>query len=117
MITSAGAVMCMALTIYHEARGEPIPGQAAVGYVLYRRADFNQDLICHETYRKNQFEWTKKPKKVSMEELSPYIQLSTRIINGEIKDFSRGADHFHRIDLPNPWKMKPRVTINNHVFY
>ncbi len=39
------AVMCMSLTMFHEARGEPISGQVAVGYVLYRRADFDQKNI------------------------------------------------------------------------
>jgi len=114
---SAAAAMCMALTIYHEARGEPLAGQAAVGYVLYRRADFDQDLVCHETYRRNQFEWTKNPKKVTMQQLEPYVILSAKILNHEIRDGSRGAEFFHNINMPNPWGMKPKITINNHVFY
>ena len=31
------ALMCLATTIFMEARGEGIAGQIAVGYVLYRR--------------------------------------------------------------------------------
>lgn len=112
------AVMCMSLTMFHEARGEPIPGQVAVGYVLYRRADFDQRNICSETFKKNQFEWTTKTKVIpSYDTLKPFIELSQKIIKQEIKDTSKGASYFHHIDLNNQWGMKPRTIINNHIFY
>jgi N-acetylmuramoyl-L-alanine amidase len=112
------AVMCMSLTLYHEARGEPFPGQVAVGYVLYRRADFDTKNICKETYRPYQFEWTSKAFKVpTMQQLQPYIDLSNKILNQQVKDYSHGATHFHSVELPNQWGMKPRTVIKNHVFY
>jgi spore germination cell wall hydrolase CwlJ-like protein len=112
------AVMCMSLTMYHEARGEPIPGQVAVGYVLYRRADFNPKNICSETYRAAQFEWTKKTKHVpDYKTLKPFVILSEKIIRQQIKDSSKGASYFHSTALPNQWGMKPKVIIKNHVFY
>lgn len=113
----AAALMCMSLTIFNEARGEPIAGQVAVGYVLYRRADFDPKNICRETYKPYQFEWTKKPNVPKHDELKPYIELSMKIINQHVKDYSRGATNFHHISLPNQWGMKPRVVINNHIFY
>lgn len=111
------ALMCMSMTIFNEARGEPIAGQVAVGYVLYRRADFDQKNICRETYRPYQFEWTRKPNVLKYEQLKPYIELSMKIINQHVKDHSRGATHFHHVSLPNQWGMKPRVVISNHIFY
>lgn len=112
------AVMCMSLTIFHEARGEPVIGQVAVGYVLYRRADFNQKNICRETYKKDQFEWVKKIKYVpDYKTLKPFIELSQKIIKHEIKDSSKGASHFHHVNMNNQWGMKPRIIINNHIFY
>jgi N-acetylmuramoyl-L-alanine amidase len=113
----AAALMCMSMTIFNEARGEPIAGQVAVGYVLYRRADFDPKNICRETYKPYQFEWTKNPNVPKYEQLKPYIELSMKIINQNIKDHSRGATHFHHVSLPNQWGMKPRVVINNHIFY
>ena len=112
------AVMCMSLTMYHEARGEPIPGQVAVGYVLYRRADFNQKKICSETFKTDQFEWTQKTKYIPpYKTLKPFIELSQKIIKQEVKDSSNGAMYFHNVSLHNQWGMKPRTVINNHVFY
>lgn len=113
----AAALVCMSMTIFNEARGEPIAGQVAVGYVLYRRADFDPKNICRETYKPYQFEWTKKPIVPKYEQLKPYIELSMKIINQNIKDQSRGATHFHHVSLPNQWGMKPRVVISNHIFY
>ena len=112
------AVMCMSLTMFHEARGEPISGQVAVGYVLYRRADFDQKNICSETFKRNQFEWTQKTKVVPpYDTLKPFIELSRKIIKQEIRDSSKGASYFHHIKLDNQWGMKPRAIINNHIFY
>jgi spore germination cell wall hydrolase CwlJ-like protein len=112
------AVMCMSLTMFHEARGEPVSGQVAVGYVLYRRADFNPKNICTETFKAQQFEWTSKTKHVpDYKTLKPFVLLSQKIIRQEIKDSSKGSSYFHHIKMPNQWGMKPRTVINNHVFY
>jgi spore germination cell wall hydrolase CwlJ-like protein len=111
------ALMCMALTIAHEAGGEPVNGQVAVGYVLYRRAEFDPKNICHETYRPYQFEWTVKPKKYDMQHLRPYLDLAQKILNRKVKDTSRGSTHFHSIALPNQWGKPIKVVINNHIFY
>lgn len=54
------AVICLALNIYHEARGEPHNGQLAVAHVTINRAKKNKTTICKEVYRKNQFSWTRK---------------------------------------------------------
>jgi N-acetylmuramoyl-L-alanine amidase len=112
------AVMCMSLTMYHEARGEPFPGQVAVGYVLYRRSEFDPKNVCRETYRPYQFEWTKKKLAIpTYSQLQPYVILSKKIMSNQLKDPSRGATHFHNVSLSNQWNMKPRTVINNHVFY
>ena len=114
----AAALVCMSMTIFNEARGEPLAGQVAVGYVLYRRADFDPKNVCRETYRPYQFEWTQKKLAVpSYSQLKPYVILSQKIMSNKLKDPSRGATHFHNVSLSNQWKMKPRTVINNHVFY
>ena len=36
-----GALLCLALNIYHEARGEPLKGQIAVASVTMNRANWD----------------------------------------------------------------------------
>ena len=66
MILSA-AMMCLALNVYHESRGEPIKGQYAVAAVTMNRANGDASKICDEVFRPYQFSWTnrllKLPKK------------------------------------------------------
>ena len=51
------ALMCLATTIYMESAHEPKEAQIAVGYVLYRRADFDHKQVCNEMKRPAQFSW------------------------------------------------------------
>jgi len=48
---------CIATAIYHEARGEPIMGQAAIGYVINNRvfSDRYPDTACGVVYQPWQF--------------------------------------------------------------
>ncbi len=117
------ALTCLAQTMFMEARGEPQAGQIAVGMVLYRRADFNPKRVCSEMARPMQFSWygKLKPPERSSYELRPFILLAQQILSFKVHDTSKGADHFHEINLkPKPlWAhRKPiKVVINNHIFY
>lgn len=53
-------LLCLALNIYYEARGEPEIGQIAVAHVTQNRANQNNSSICSEVFKKNQFSWTRK---------------------------------------------------------
>jgi spore germination cell wall hydrolase CwlJ-like protein len=113
------ALACLATTIFMEARGEPFIGQVAVGYVLYRRAEFKPENVCIEMKKPYQFSWYGKLKPPSPEALrkTHYYNIAYQILKLKAKDTSKGASHFHSIALNNQWGMKPRVIINNHVFY
>ena len=112
------ALVCMGMTIFNEARGEPLQGQIAVGYVLYRRAKFDQKNICSETYKPKQFTWTSKKLRIpSYVELRPYTDLAYLIITQKEIDYSYGANYFHHVSLGNKWGYKPKTVIANHVFY
>jgi len=53
-------VECLAETLYHEARGEPREGRAAVAMVVLNRAsDLKRwrDTICEVVRQPGQFEW------------------------------------------------------------
>jgi spore germination cell wall hydrolase CwlJ-like protein len=113
------ALACLATTIFMEARGEGIAGQIAVGYVLYRRADFKPENICIEMKKPYQFSWYGKLKPPSPQALknTSYYRIAYEILHLKARDYSKGATNFHSIALNNQWGMKPRVIINNHVFY
>ena len=44
-----------AMNIYHEARGEPVKGQIAVGTVTMNRANWDVKEICPVVYAPKQF--------------------------------------------------------------
>jgi spore germination cell wall hydrolase CwlJ-like protein len=111
------ALMCLALTMYQEARGEPLTGQVAVGYVLYRRADFDPDKVCYEMKKPYQFSWYGKVPNPTYTQLQPYVALASEIVYHKREDTSMGATHFHNFTVNPKWNMKPRVIIQNHIFY
>src|ERR1019366_2933897 len=55
----ASSLVCLALTIWTESRGEPYKGQVAVASVVMNRVDQNNSTVCHEVNRPYQFPWAK----------------------------------------------------------
>jgi len=68
ILPEAKQIHCLAETIYHEARGEPVAGQRAVANVVINRAlneEFFPDTLCQVVHQPKQFSWvgrTKNPK-------------------------------------------------------
>ena len=54
------AMLCLALNVYHEARGEPLKGQYAVAAVTMNRAGGDSKRICEEVFKPQQFSWTNR---------------------------------------------------------
>jgi hypothetical protein len=123
LIDQIAALTCLAQVAFMEARGEPVAGQTAVMMVLYRRAEFKPERICSEMAKPYQFSWYGKLKPPERDDpkLKPFIHLAKLVYKFKVQDTSKGAYHFHEINLkPKPvWAIqKPvRVTINNHIFY
>ena len=55
--------LCMALAIYHEARGENLLGKRAVAHVVYNRTNSRAfpETICGVVWQKGQFGWAPRP--------------------------------------------------------
>jgi len=49
------ALMCLALTVHFESRGEPIKGQYAVAEVVMNRAEKRNLTVCQVVKQKGQF--------------------------------------------------------------
>lgn len=133
MITAA--TICLAMNIYHEARGEPLAGQLAVGLVTMNRVESprHPDDVCsvvkdghywqgHPVRNKCAFSWWcdgKSDKATDNEAWNHSVNLAYRIENGFVVDFTDGATHYHA-NYVNPYwadEMTVVVDIGQHIFY
>lgn len=133
MILSS-AVICLALNIYHESRGEALIGQHAVAQVTMNRAGWNEANVCEVVLAKHQFSWTtglvakpsgKAPRLRKAGEptdekawnLAKGVAIVT--LKGMIPKFLGGANFYHSTSVAPYWSTKfKRVSrIGSHVFY
>ena len=111
---------CMALNIYHEARGESLRGQMAVALVTLRRAQYNGDFICREVFRNSQFSWTIKQEALPLTDVVAWQQAMT--IAERVwftRDFTGKATHYHATYVTPSWAANMVYTgqWGNHYFY
>ncbi|MEQ4531195.1 MAG: cell wall hydrolase [Mixta sp.] len=120
-----GAILCLALNIYHEARGEPLKGQIAVASVTMNRANWDVTQICPVVYAPKQFSWTHLKKSAysypskSDKSWQRAQQIAHQIINGELSDVTNGATYYHNQTVNPSWRSEFAQTaaIGNHIFY
>ena len=113
------ALMCLATTIYMESAHEPYQAQVAVGYVLMRRAEFNQKNVCNEMRRPAQFSWYGyvEPPQIIRQE---YKDIAYKVLHRLEIDYSYGATNFHDTSIKKPkswYNLKPVVKWSNLIFY
>ena len=65
--TIAASVFCLAATVYHEARGEPLKTQQAVAEVIIERTLSGRypTTVCGVVNQKAQFSWVHRTNKTS----------------------------------------------------
>lgn len=134
----SAAVMCLAMNLYHETRGETLAGNIAVGYVTMNRvADPRYpDTVCGVVHQakyhgwdlvnpiKNrcQFSWycdglSDNPQdgKAMLES----VLIAQHIIAGTVTDISEGATHYHAKYVNPYWSgdMTVVLEVGQHIFY
>lgn len=115
------AILCLALNIYFEARGEPPQGQYAVAHVTLNRVKQNHSNICTEVFKQGQFSWTRHKFKIPSDKDESWKvaqEVARRAIAS--KDNTGGATNFHSKNCRNTRDFKnKRVTtrIGGHIFY
>lgn len=122
--------LCLATTIYLEARDQSELGQRAVAEVALRRRDSGQwgDSVCEVVTARKQFAPTIVNPGLRMKNVKAWeravqvafeAQADWRLPPGERKEVVPGASHFAALDLANPaWATYPRVaTIGDHTFF
>lgn len=132
------AILCLALNIYHEARGEPIVGQRAVAQVTMNRAGGDPEKVCSEVFKPKQFSWANTltdPAKAGerSENARKFLptdneawgiakRISRNFLTGSSKDVVGSADHYFN---PKKLRRKPRwsksmtfvAKVGDHYFY
>lgn len=118
-------MICIALNIYHEVRGEPSRDQWAVAFVTTNRAKHQRfpSTPCNVVWEKGQFSWTKR----AIEALLPREhrvwaecqRKAMMVFMGEkMNDPTNGATHFYQARLNPSWarRLVDKIRIGTHVF-
>lgn len=125
------ALLCMALNIFFEARGESTVGMEAVAQVTLNRAEQLPNKVCEVVFEPKQFSWTNKYKKSDTpSKISKRIPQSSKswlkakavarkALSGKMKNHIGSAKYFYNPKKCKPhWRKKVKVVarIDNHVF-
>jgi N-acetylmuramoyl-L-alanine amidase len=119
----AEAIVCLALNIYFEARGESIDGQLLVAEVTLNRAKNRQQTICEVVWDKKQFSWTHDGKSDKPKNLKAYaiaLDLAEQALTDPDVLLGTSANYFHGAHIKKPkWAKKMTVLgrYGNHIFY
>ena len=125
------SLRCLALNIYHEARGEPLQGKIAVAHVVLNRVAAQRfpAQVCavvqqggeRRRYR-CQFSWwcdgrSDQPRDVAAWRESLLVALLIR--RGATDDPTKGALWYHADTVTPYWSkvFKPYKKIGRHIFY
>jgi len=129
---------CMAMNIYHEARGDSRLGQKAVGMVTLNRVmhDNYPDTVCDVVYqarldangnpRRNQcqFSWFCDGKSDTPRDYAKWIEVqgvAHEVLTdyGIVEDFTEGAIMYHASYVNPYWSSSydKTVRIDTHIFY
>lgn len=116
------AALCLALNVYHEARGEPIEGRIAVALATRNRVLEEGHGYCRVVFKHKQYSWTLDPKKLERLPRGPEWLESKRVAEYVLHggtDFTKGATYFHATTVAPRWASALEMTgkWGNHIFY
>jgi len=127
-------IRCLAMNIYHEARGEPLKGKYAVAAVSLNRAAARRfpSEVCDVVYQRNYsrrykryisaFSWTNDKITDVPENSSSWLEavkIAKQVYNREVVSEVGNALFFHADYVTPKWaKEKKRIVkIGRHIFY
>lgn len=113
------AALCLAVAIYHEARGEHEIGKRAVAEVVLNRVrspDF-PDTVCGVVFQHRQFSYIERS---AHRNVSSELSLARQMLAGKLpRVLPAGTTHYHSTTVSPYWAAAMRVVghIGNHIFY
>jgi len=117
-------LLCLAVAIYFEARGEPISGQEAVAEVVMNRVEDARypDTVCDVVFADSAFSFTKdgnpdKLPKIPTEASYKALQVASEVINGYRIGIT--STHYHEASIDPVWASSYDCDgeIGSHIFY
>jgi len=118
------AEMCLALALYHEARGEPHSGQMMVAKVIVNRMESKKfpSNMCDVIMQPRQFSFVRKGSVSVPRDKEAWViskTLAQEIINDPNVLPYTSADHYHTTKVRPVWRksLYRIVRIGKHVFY
>ncbi len=115
-------LVCVARTIYHEARGEPAEGQIAVAESVFNRAasGFWPSNLCAVVFQPWQYSWTHEVEGIETDEKAyqQAISIAYGVAIGAYSSRCYDNNHYHTWWISPEWSegLEPCV-IGNHYFF
>ena len=116
------ATMCLAISLYYEAAGEPFDGKVAVAEVILNRVaspKYPND-ICSVVYQPKQFSYVGAEMAVmDPEDFREILILADSILSGETEVIGHGATHYHSTKVDPVWnrQMQYLGNVGAHLFW
>jgi spore germination cell wall hydrolase CwlJ-like protein len=128
------ATMCLALTIYHEARNQNLDGQIAVAQVVINRVHdpHYPSSVCEVVHQgpvtwtgspvigECQFDWWcdgKSDVPKDRRSMRKAMVIAEMVIAGKLPDKTNGATHFHSIKVNPDWDFQFIARVGDHLLY
>jgi len=116
-------ILC-AITVYHEARGEPLYGQCAVAHIILNRAiirELSVEKIIYQPYQFSCYNNNKRPPITNYNAFITAQKMVQRAITERLYGFDfYGADHYHATYIKTPSWAKSMTCVGGagqHLFY
>ena len=121
---SLAELHCLALNVYHEARGEDMAGRLAVAEVTLNRARSPRfpSTICEVVWQRGQFSWTRDGRNdwpLESKAWTAAIEVAIRAYWYSEPSPVGDAAYYHHESVSPPWARNRRVVakIGKHLFY
>lgn len=114
---------CLALAIYHEARGETKQSKLAVAHVVLNRTKSRifPATVCEVVYQRGQFSWTQDRHSDTPRERKAWLtsqRIADRVLEGYYEDPTNRALYFYSTRIRTPrWAVRmEKQIIGNHIY-
>lgn len=101
-------LICLALNVYHEARGSTLLDKIGTAFVAMNRLDKNYrgaETVCEVVWQRKQFSWTHDGKSDIPKESAPWREsqmlafMVWKSSNFDLNDHTEGSTHYVRYDI------------------
>lgn len=116
------SLMCLAVAVYFEARGEPLQGQYAVAEVVMNRVadDRYPDTVCGVVFERKAFSFTHDGKSDRLPD-TPAAEKAMEVATNVMAGLKMGitSTHYHTVHVKPYWRKHFALDglVGDHLFY